>query len=667
MSTINQKEKLEQRTSKIESGINSNNQFFSLFMQAHVGIAIFKGEELVIELANDALLKIWGKTKDVIGKALLQALPEISGTDYPDLLKDVIKKGVTQYANENSAYLIRDGKKEEVFFNFVYQPFYEVDGTISGVMAIANEVTDQVVARKKVEESESRFRNLVEQAIVATGVYEGEDMVIRMANDAMLKVWGKDKSVIGKTLKEALPELDGQPFLQLLNNVYTTGNTYNGREDVAHLVVDGRLQTFYFNYSYKALRNSEGKIYGILNMATDVTDSVIAKMQLMESEERLRIAVESVGMGTWDYNPVTNTIFCSPQTKELFGLNDDDNITLEIALQPIINADKQKVYNAIQAALNPSSGGKYHAEYALVNHHNQTERTIRAKGQVFFNAENKPYRFIGTALDITDQVKASQVLEQKIQERTRELKEANESLERSNRELEQFAHVASHDMKEPIRKVTFFTSRLQNEFGKDLGDKARTYLTKVHQSAERLTKMVEGVLDYSTINTTKQHFETIDLKETIRSIEADVELVIKEKKATITYNEIPPFEGASFLIYQLFYNLITNSLKFTKRDISPVIEIEGNYTTANAVSDETASDARWVEITIKDNGIGFNQDYAERIFESFTRLNAYSEFEGTGMGLALAKRIVQRHKGFISATSKVGEGACFKILFPEHQ
>jgi len=161
-----------------------------------------------------------------------------------------------------------------------------------GVMAISNEVTEQVNARKQAEENEKNFSNLVMEADVATAIYFGPDMVLQMANETMIRVWGKDNSVIGKPVLEALPELKGQPFYEIFTQVYKTGQTYKATEDRADLVVDGKLQTFYFNFSYKALRNSSGEIYGILNMAVDVTEQVLSRRKLAESEEKLIRAVD---------------------------------------------------------------------------------------------------------------------------------------------------------------------------------------------------------------------------------------------------------------------------------------------------------------------------------------------------------------------------------------
>ena len=164
--------------------------------------------------------------------------------------------------------------------------------------------------------------------------------------------------------------------------------------------------------------------------------------------------------------------------------------------------------------------------------------------------------------------------------------------------------------------------------------------------------MIEGVLHYSTLNSTEQETELVDIDRLLKNVEWDLELLMQQKKATLSYSGLPSVEGAHVLLYQLFYNLINNSLKFSKSDTPCIITI-----TANIGNSHTG-------IIVSDNGIGFDQEQAERIFDTFTRLNTKDKYEGTGLGLSLCKKIVQRHGGEISASGKKGEGAVFQIRLP---
>jgi PAS domain S-box-containing protein len=273
---------------------------------------------------------------------------------------------------------------------------------------------------------------------------------------------------------------------------------------------------------------------------------------------------------------------------------------------------------------------------------------------------------IAVATDVSAQVSAknaimrqTEILEQEVKSRTEELIQLNISLRRSNDDLQQFAHVASHDLKEPVRKIRTFGSRLQDEYGELLPEKGKLFLEKIHHATERMFSMIDGVLTYSMLNGLQQSIEAVDLNEVFRNIESDLEVFIVQKKGVIRRGSLPTIEGASVLIYQLFYNLLNNALKFSRPDVPPVVHIS---------SIEKDQDGRkWIEIGIADNGIGFDQKYAASIFDTFARLNSKDKFEGTGLGLALCKKIVERHHGTITALGTKNNGAAFTIRLPEKQ
>jgi light-regulated signal transduction histidine kinase (bacteriophytochrome) len=250
-------------------------------------------------------------------------------------------------------------------------------------------------------------------------------------------------------------------------------------------------------------------------------------------------------------------------------------------------------------------------------------------------------------------------LEIEVHKRTEELIRLNISLERSNEDLQQFAHVASHDLKEPVRKIRTFTGRILEEYGSMLNQEARSFLVKIQQATARMASMIDGVLGYSILNSNEQSTTLVDLNEIFANIESDLELVLQERNAIIRRDRLPMVEGAPVLLYQLFYNIVGNSLKFSKRDNRPLITI------TSRVVEEVGKQIAF--FTITDNGIGFDPQQAGRIFEAFTRLNSKDKYEGTGLGLALCKKIVERHDGSISATGVSGVGAVFVIKLPVRQ
>jgi|GEM_PF-1291201 len=253
-----------------------------------------------------------------------------------------------------------------------------------------------------------------------------------------------------------------------------------------------------------------------------------------------------------------------------------------------------------------------------------------------------------TIIDTTAQRKATQ-----------KLQEVNRDLQRSNEDLQQFAHVASHDLKEPVRKVLTFHGRLLNEFEAELPQQALLYLSRIEVAARRSFDMIEGLLHYAKVDTTEQTHEPVDLTRVLKHIETDLDVIIQQKGGVIQCNALPVVEGAPTLIYQLFYNLLINALKFSQPGRKPRIQVWAEKT--QSVSE--AGNA-FVSIFVQDNGIGFDQEYAERIFQTYARLHSKDQYEGSGLGLALCRRIVERHGGTIRAEGRKGEGACFIVTLP---
>ena len=250
-------------------------------------------------------------------------------------------------------------------------------------------------------------------------------------------------------------------------------------------------------------------------------------------------------------------------------------------------------------------------------------------------------------------------MEQLVAARTEELKQSNES-------LENFAHVASHDLKEPLRKISTFTSRLQQESITLLPETSKLYLEKLQDASERLSTMVQGILEYSGVNPDWEERQQVDLNKIISGITEDLELLIAEKTATISFINLPVVTGISVLLHQLFYNLISNSLKFSKPERPVKVEIKSGVLPKHEVTAHLLDPGKtFHRIEIMDNGIGFDPAQSERMFQLFTRLNNRSDYHGTGLGLALCKKIVTRHGGTIYASGVPGKGSTFFVVLPE--
>jgi signal transduction histidine kinase len=253
-------------------------------------------------------------------------------------------------------------------------------------------------------------------------------------------------------------------------------------------------------------------------------------------------------------------------------------------------------------------------------------------------------------------------LEQKVEERTRELREMNKALETSNAELQQYAFLASHDLQEPLRKITTFSRIVWDKF---LADRpgAEEYLAKIISSSERMRKLINDLLNYSRLSNDAL-FVSTDLNDLVKDVETDLELSIKEKGARLEVGPLPKADVIPGQMRQVFQNLLSNALKFSRQDIPPVIEIWAERVAEMKLDSTPESNGHFVRIYIRDNGIGFNEIYLDRIFTIFQRLHSRHEYEGTGIGLALVKKIVDRHNGVLGAQSAEGAGSTFTLVLP---
>jgi signal transduction histidine kinase/CHASE3 domain sensor protein len=257
-------------------------------------------------------------------------------------------------------------------------------------------------------------------------------------------------------------------------------------------------------------------------------------------------------------------------------------------------------------------------------------------------------------------------LEEKVNERTAELNTKNIELQKMNKELQSFAYISGHDLQEPLRKIQTFAARIVEKEEKNLSENGKDYFKRMQNAAERMKTLINDLLTYSRTATADRKFEMTDLNKIIAEVKEDLKEELIEKQATIETIELCPVTIIPFQFRQLMHNLIGNALKFSNTQTPPHIKIKCEIETGIKLGYEKLSpQTRYCHISISDNGIGFEQQYAEKIFEVFQRLHGKSEYEGTGIGLAIVKRIVENHEGIITATGELNKGATFDIYIPE--
>ena len=255
-------------------------------------------------------------------------------------------------------------------------------------------------------ENKNIFRTLIEESPTPVALYVGREMVVQVANNAMLKAWGKGASIIGKTYSEALPEQKSQLFYKILDNVYTSGIAYEAREDRVDLDIDGRLQTFYFNFTFKPLKNTDGSVWGIINTAADVTELVITRQKSTASDERLQLAIVSAELGMWDIDRVSGEIVWNDRCRELYGFLEGDDVNIFNVREHVHPDEAERITESVRVATDPKSGGNYDDSFRIISAADHKVRWIKCKGKAYFNSEGACIRFSGTALDITADVQS---------------------------------------------------------------------------------------------------------------------------------------------------------------------------------------------------------------------------------------------------------------------
>jgi PAS domain-containing protein len=253
--------------------------------------------------------------------------------------------------------------------------------------------------------TENHFRTLIMESPMATALYVGADMVIELANPAMLKIWQRDEQVIGKPLSIALPELQGQPFLDLLAQVYNTGTAYHAEAQKAELGTEGEMRPGYFNFTYKPLRKQSGDVYAILNTAIEITAQVQVTHQLEEDKERTDFILQSAGIGTWVVDLIAKTVDWDERCSQIFDIPNAHKIDYNKTLEYIFPADQTKVIRAVERAISPGSDGVYDIEYRTVGAVDKQVRWVRSRGRAYFNEAGLAYKFVGTVANITESVK----------------------------------------------------------------------------------------------------------------------------------------------------------------------------------------------------------------------------------------------------------------------
>ncbi len=402
--------------------------------------------------------------------------------------------------------------------------------------------------------------------------------------------------------------------------------------------------------------NEQGKMIRMIGLTRDITFQEESMKSLADYKTMMQENETFLNYGTWESNADGTQMNWSNGMYEIFGLTDVDKNKLSI------NRDlyREHITGSELGDSDPEEylydKNSYHIEYEIKDGKG-IARILSTYAKIIRDNENRIQKIIGTTRDITQLKEHEKILESKIEE-----------LNKSNRELEEFAYVASHDMQEPLRKISTFGQRLKAQFADQLSEDGNVFLTRMLNASENMRNLIDNLLEFSRVSRNKQPYEKTDLSAVIADVRDELDMQIEEASADISVDDLPVIEAIPIQMRQLFFNLLHNAIKFRKKDTKLVISItKKKMNNQEKKVFQLPSKQEYYCIKVADNGIGFEQQYAEKIFQLFQRLEAKSEYPGTGIGLSICRKIVTNHKGQIFAESKPGEGTTFSIILPQDQ
>ncbi len=482
------------------------------------------------------------------------------------------------------------------------------------------------------EADRNKWRELFFQVPAAVAILRGPDHVFESFNEEYQRLVDRtSEQLFGKPVREVFPEVVPQGYVQLLDSVYRNGIPYSARESLLQLdaTEDGVPREMYLNFVYNAIRDDRGEITGVFVHAVNVTDLVNARKKIEESEERFRQLAESMPQVVWSTDAAGVLDYVNSRWTELTGC--DLPATLGNTFrEKMLPEDLQALDFAFAESLR--TGKAYSVECRFPRVADGSLRWHLVSAVPIRNHRGEVVKWIGTSTDIDAQ------------------KRANEDLRRANDDLEQFSYSASHDLQEPLRTLKIYSELLAARYTEKLDGQALQMLGYLRAGASRMETLVRDLLAYTQVKNLEGREET-EASEAIASALANLENAIHAASAQIIYGVLPPVRIHRIHLQQLFQNLIGNAMKY-RSSRPPLVRV-----------DAIKKDQHWL-FSVSDNGIGIDPEHVERIFGLFKRLHTGDEYSGTGIGLAICKRIVEQYGGRIWVESVPGEGSTFYFTIP---
>ncbi len=621
-----------------------------------IGCIVYDEEFRFVQF-NPAAERIFGYTaEELIGRHAQVIVPSETQPHVNGILRRLAAGEMTAHSvNEN---LTRDNRI--ILCDWLNTPLKDSRGKFLGFLSMVQDITERKQAEEALRESEDRFRALFEHAPIPYQSLD-EDGRLLMVNQAWLDTLGYSRNeVVGKwfgsflaapcvgTFEERFPCFKGQ------------GEVHGVEFEM--LCKEGR--SIITSFDGKIGRNKDGSFKQTHCIFTDITARRQAEEAIRRSEAMLRAVMEALPTGVSIIDAHGGSIKSNPAFEKVWGGSPPPTQSISdyaaykawwLDTGQLVQPEEWAAARAIRKGETVVGQlmqiERFDGNRAYV--HNSAAPVLDAHGKVTGSAV--------AIMDITQRMEAEEALkrsrdelELRVQERTCELEAYMRKLQESNQALQDFVSIASHDLQEPLRKVTSFGNRLKQKHGDAMGEKGKDYLDRMLGATDRMQILLKSLLDYSRVSTKAEPFRPVDLAEIIREVLSDLEVRIESTGGEVLVDHLPTIDADPTQMRQLFQNLIGNALKFHKDGENPVVKI-------HCSTDDPDS----FEMAVEDNGVGFEEKYLDRIFAPFQRLHGKSShYEGTGMGLAICRKIVDRHRGSITAKSALGQGSTFLISLP---
>lgn len=595
-----------------------------------------------ISLYNDGYIPICGtKHPGGLGLPMSQLWAEIWDELYP--INAAVMRGESQWFEDMPFDLAGRAHAGPSYFNFSYTPLSADDGRINGIFCAAFETTNKVLLERQRAEALERQQRMFMQAPGFISTLRGPDHVFEFVNEAHRKLFPR-ADVVGKSIREAFPDLAGQGFYERLDQVYTTGERYVARAVPARISAGAghAEQHLRLDFIYAPIHDEHGRVSGIFCEGQDVTETFAAQAALRDREEQLRLATDAAEVGLWDVDLVSDTLFWPPRVKAMFGISPDVPVSMADFYAGLHPDDRERTTTSFAAACDPMQRSLYDAEYRTIGKEDGAIRWVAAKGRGIFDDAGRCVRVIGTAIDISARKAAEH-----------ELLETQRKLRVADRRKDEFLAIMSHELRNPLAPLVTAAHLIRLRGGRA----TEKEMGILDRQLQQMSKIVADLLHASRAMRDDVQLTTrvVEIGELLAGAVDLASPFIEEGRHELII-DVPiaglPVDADPERMAQVFGNVLHNAAKYTPH---------GGRIRLSAVKRDTR-----VEVSVEDNGRGLSPDVLDGVFELFTQAEAGREQgSGLGIGLAVARKLIRAHGGEIQAHSEgLGRGSRFTITLP---